>query len=118
VLVPLQAGHGDAGVYLGAGVFGGGGEERVQHVPPRCDEEVDPGFLLDRSGHRLAGGVEGDLPDGRSTAVDDVVEQAPAVQLDDAATGDRMGGHGVAGERRLVQDDHVVAEPGQQHGGG
>ena len=29
-----------------------------------------------------------------------------------------MGGHRVAGERRLVHDHHVMPEPGQQHGGG
>jgi hypothetical protein len=74
VLVPLQPGHRDAGVYLGASVFGGGGEERVQQVPPRRNEEVDPGLLLDGPRDRLPSGVEGDLPDRRRTAVDDVVE--------------------------------------------
>jgi hypothetical protein len=28
--------------------------------------------------------------------------------LDDAATCDRVSGHGVAGERRLVHDQHVM----------
>jgi hypothetical protein len=62
--------------------------------------------------------MEGDLPDGRSTAVQDFVEQPPAAKLDDAAARDRMRGHGVAREGRLVHDHHVMPETGEQHGGG
>ena len=118
VPVSLQPGHGDAAVHLGAGLFGGGGEERVQHVPARRDQEVDPGLVLDRPGGRRTSGVEGDLPDGRSPTVEDFVEQPPAAELDDAAAGDRMRGHGVAREGRLVHDHHVTPETGEQHGGG
>jgi hypothetical protein len=49
--VALHAGHGDAGAYVGAGPLGGRREDRVQHVPPRRDDEVDPGLVLDRAAH-------------------------------------------------------------------
>ena len=117
VPVALHPGHGDAGAHVGAGVLRGGGEDRVQHIPPRRDEEVDPGLVLDRPADRLTSGIEGDLPDGRSTAVEDFVEQPPAAELDDAAARDRMGRHGVAREGRLVHDHHVMSEASEQHGG-
>jgi hypothetical protein len=116
--VPPHAGHGDTVAHFGAGLLGGGREDRVQHVPPGRDEKVDPGLVLDRTAHRLTEGVEGDLPDGRGAAAGDRVEQIPAVELDHAAAGDRMRRGGVAREGRLVQDHHVVPEAGQQHGGG
>jgi hypothetical protein len=95
---PAHAGHGDAGAHLGAGVFRGGRQERIQHVPPRRHDQVGPGFLLDHPAHRLAAGVEGDLPDRWRATVQDRLEQSPAAQLDDAAARDRMRGNGVAGE--------------------
>jgi hypothetical protein len=116
--VPAHAGHGDASAHLGAGLFRGGGKDGVQHVPAGRDEQVDPGLVLDRPGDRLATGVEGDLPDGRSATVEDFVEQPPAVELDNAAARDRMRRQGVAGEGRLVHDRHVMPQTGQQHGGG
>jgi hypothetical protein len=98
VPVAAHAGHGDAGAHVGAGPCCGAGEDRVQHVPSRRDDEVDPGLVLDRPGHRLTTGVEGDLPDGRRTAVQDLIQQTPAAQLDNAAARDRMRRQGVAGE--------------------
>jgi len=116
--VAAHAGHGDAGAHLGAGPLRGGCEDRVQHVPAGRDEQVDPGLVLDGPADRLAKGVEGDLPDGRGATVEDLVQQSPAVQLDHAAARDRMGGQGVAGKGCPVHDHHVMAQTGQQHGGG
>jgi hypothetical protein len=116
--VPLHTGHGDARAHVGAGAFRGGGQDRVQHVPPGRDEDVDPGLVLDRPADRLGAGGERHLPDGGGAAVEDLVQQAPAAQLDDAAAGQRMGGHGVAREGRLVHDHHVVPETSEQQGGG
>jgi hypothetical protein len=116
--IPPHAGHGDAGAHLGAGAFRGGDQDGVQHVAARRHDQVDSWLLLDHPAHGLATGMEGDLPDGRGAAVQDLVEQAPAAELDDAAAGDRVGRHRVARERRLVNHRHVVSEAGQQHGGG
>jgi hypothetical protein len=115
--VPPHAGHGDFVEYLGAGPLGGGREDRVQHVPPGRDDKADPGLALDRAAHRLTKRVERDLPDGRGTAVQDRVQQPPALELDHAAACDRMRRDGVARKWRLVHDQHVTPEAGQQHGG-
>jgi hypothetical protein len=96
--VALHAGHGDARAQVGAGPLRGGREDRVQHVAPGRHDEVDPGLVLDRAGHRPAAGIEGDLPDGRSATGQDRGEQPPAAELDNAAAGDRMGRDRVAGE--------------------
>jgi hypothetical protein len=96
--VPLHTGHGDAGAQLGAGPLRGGRHDRVQHVPPRRDEKVDPGLVLDLPADRSTEGMEGDLPDGRGAAVQDLVQQTPAAQLDNAAARDRMRRHCVARE--------------------
>jgi hypothetical protein len=114
--VPLHAGHGDAVARVGAGPLGGR-EDRVQHVPPGRDDKADPGLVLDRAAHRLAKGMERDLPDGRGAAVQDRIEQPPALDLDHAATCDRMRRDGVAREGRLVHDHHVVPEASEEHGG-
>jgi hypothetical protein len=87
-----------AGAHVGAGPFCGGREDRVQHVPPGRDDEVDPSLVLDRPTDRLTTGVERDLRDGRSTTVQDYIEQAPAPELDSAAARDRMRRHRVARE--------------------
>ena len=42
-------------------------------------------------------------------------EQAPAAQRVDAGGVDEVGGHGVARERRAVDQEHAVALLGEQH---
>jgi hypothetical protein len=116
--VAPHPGHRDPRAHLGTGPLGSGHQERVQHIPPRRHETVDPGLVLDRPADRLATGIERDLPDGRSTTVQDRIEQPPAAQLHHTAARDRMRRHGVAREGRLVHDHHVMPQPSQQHGGG
>jgi hypothetical protein len=48
--------------------------------------------------HRLTADMERDLPDGRSTTVQDYIEQAPAAELDSAAARDRMSRRCIAQE--------------------
>jgi hypothetical protein len=54
----------------------------------------------------------------RFTVEEVVVEDAPPAQGGDALGVDEVGGHGVARERRPVDDQHPVSLAGQQHGGG
>jgi hypothetical protein len=62
--------------------------------------------------------VEAHLADRGGTAGEHLVEQAPAVQLDHPAAGQRMGREGVARQQGSVDHDDVVAHPSQQQGQG
>ena len=57
------------------------------------------------------------LADRGRTGACTAVEQSPAGQLDDAASGDAVGRDRVAREGRPVQQQHVVPGSGQQHRG-
>ena len=55
---------------------------------------------------------------GGVPAVDDGVEEAPAVELDDAAAHQGVGGERVGAVAAAVDDEHVEAGAGQEQGGG
>ena len=66
---------------------------------------------------RTSGRTKDGRADRRCAAGEDVVEQAPAVELHDAATGEGVGRQGVAGQVGSVDEGDVEALAGEQHRG-
>ena len=79
------------------------------------EQVVDPGAVLDLLGERAALEAEREGADRRSAAGDDLVEEAPAVELHDATPGEGMGREGVARQLGAVDDDDVESLAGEQH---
>jgi hypothetical protein len=65
--------------------------------------------------HRSAICGEGELPQRRRAAVQHGLQQTPPVQLDHTGPGELVRRHRVGGKRDPIQEDHIVAQPAQQH---
>ena len=115
VVAALDAVDRDPGADRCAGPSGGILEDRVEHVAARRHEVIDAVTVLDGPRHRDARNVERHVADLGCTALDNVVEQTPTMELDHAGTGDGMGGERVAGELGTVDHQHVVAGGSQEH---
>ena len=112
-----DAGDGDPGGQRGPGRHGGLGQDRVEDVTAWSNEMVHAEPVLYRPGDRPAVGVERHLAQSRGTGSQHRLQQPPAPQRDDAGAGDLVGRIGVARQVRPVQQEHIVAEAGQQHRG-
>ena len=90
-------------------------QDPVKDDATRCEEELDAqplGQLLEAA-VRARGQRSG--PERRCAARDDGAHQAPPVELHHAAPRDEVGRQRVTGEAVAIENQHVVAGPGEQH---
>ena len=73
---------------------------------------------LDGDPHLLVGVAERGAAHRRGTGGDDVVEQAPAVELHDTGAHQGVGGQGVGPVAAAVDDEDVETGAGEEQGGG
>jgi hypothetical protein len=116
--VTVEVGHGDAEPHLGAGGGGRVDQDRVEHGAARRVQGVHAVGRLDGDRHDGIGVAErGAAHLGRARR-DDLVEQAPPVQLQHAAAHQGVRGEGVGTVAAAVDEEHAQPGAGQQVGGG
>ena len=94
------------------------GEDRIEHGSPWRVQRVDAVGRLDVDRRRLVADVEGRAAHGRSPGRDDLRENAPAVELKDAAAHEGVRGQRVVPVLRTVDDEDIEPGAGKEQGGG
>ena len=107
--VAQDVGHGDPGPHFHTGGDGRVKEDLVEDEPAGRDEEVDACLRPHRLVEGLALDMEREVAHCRRVRREDIVEQAPAPQLHDAAARNRVGGERVAREARAIDQHDVMA---------
>ena len=118
VAVRQHTRHARRDANLGAGRAGGFEQQRVEDRSARGAERGYSPARADVDGLDLVAVSELGGRNGRGASVDDRIEQIPAVQLQHAATHERVGGKGVGARPCRLDDEHAHAATGQQHRGG
>jgi hypothetical protein len=90
-------------------------EQPIQHVPSRRVQGVDPVTRRNRHRNGLVAVEERRLPYGRGAGGGDRRQNAPAMQLDDGATHERVGGERVGAVAPAIDHEHAVPGTREQH---
>ena len=109
-----DVGDGGPEAELGAGLTRGVDEDRIEHGPSRRVQGVDTGGRLDVDGDGLAGVAERGPPDRRRSGGDDLVEEAPARELQHAGAHQAVRRQCVGAVVATVDDEHVEAGTGEE----
>jgi hypothetical protein len=107
----------EALAHLGAGPAGGVDEDLIEDRPARAVERVDTVVDGEAAVEHGGTGVEAHLARGGRAGRDHVIEQAPAREPGDPRELNLVGGERVAREGGAVDDEHVEAAAGEEHGG-
>ena len=112
---PLHGHQGDAVPDLGASLAGGVDEDPINHCPPRRIEGVDAVLMLDVDCDFFVAVAEYRAPYRRCAGGNDAVEEAPPVQLKDAATHQGVGRQRVAAVWLTIDKKDALPAAGKQH---
>ena len=114
--ISSHVGHDQSEAEARAGLLRGGDQQSVKDGSPGSVEGIHPGVRLQRDGHGVMAIVERDPADRRRAGGGYPIQQAPAVQLQDSAAHQGVGGQCVRAAARSFDDQHTHAGAGEQQG--